>query len=237
MATLADFHTAAAAELGLDTNSSLSGDDAARVTQLANRAVLDILIKTKCRVREMSLNLTAGKDAYSLDTDVLVMLELWASDANGNERVLEPMALDEINTRRLYGDLATPPVSYYTLQGSDLLIVFPTPDSGGTLKGQYVPRPTAMSAAGNDPSTTTYGGIPSEYHDLIEEYIFYYAARGDDHQGSARGNQYLARYLQRIQEMRRELLRKRGNRLPIARVGRRDRSRRFLTNDPSVGLL
>lgn len=197
----------------------------------------DILIKTRIRVRELSMDLTEDEHEYALDADVLQMLELYATNSNGDGRPLEPITLDEFNAKRLFSDIGTTPVTEYTLQGSDLLLVYPSPGSGESIKGQYVPKPTAMSATGNDPSTDTYGGIPVEYHDAIELYVLWHGARADDHQASARGQQYFARYYQRIAEMRRELLAKRGNRLPIARVGRRQRSRRYVSNDPSVGFL
>lgn len=219
-----------ARELGLDTTSSLTGDDATVVTEWANRGVRDILIKTHVRVRELSMDLTSGTDEYSLDADVLQMLSLRSFDGT-DDREMEPLTLDDINLRRIRGDLSSGPARYYTLQGADFLIVYPTPGSGESLQGEYVPKPTVMSANTHDPSDTTYGGIPIEYHDVLELYMLYHGARADDHQASQRGRQYQADYLRRIAEMRSELFRKRGVRRPHLRVRRRGSSR--VSSDPS----
>lgn len=230
MSTLGTLHSHVARELGLDTTSALSGDDATVVTEWANRAVRDILIKTHVRVRELSMDLTADKDEYALDTDVLQMLSLRSNDGT-DDREMEPLSLDEINRRRIHGDLSSGPARFYALWGSDLLVLYPMPSSGESLQGYYVPKPTAMSTNTDDPSTDTYGGIPVEYHDVIELYVLWHGARADDHQASARGQQYQAQYLRRIAEMRSELFRKRGVVRPHLRVRRRGSSR--VSSDPS----
>lgn len=214
----------------MDTDSSLTGNDATFVTEWANRAVRDVLIKTHVRVRELSMSLTSGTDEYALDTDILQMLSLRSNDG-ADDREMEPLTLEDLNRRRIHGDLSSGPARYYSLQGSDYLIVYPIPGSGESLLGEYVPKPTEMSSASHDPSNTTYGGIPVEYHDVIELYILHHGARSDDHQASARGQQYQAQYLRRIGEMRAELFRKRGVSRPHLRVSRRKSSR--ISSDPS----
>lgn len=230
MATLGVLHSHVARELGLDTDSSLSGNDATVVTEWLNRAVRDILVKTHVRVREFSMDLTAGTDEYSLDTDILQMLSLRSNDGS-DDREMEPLTLDDLNRRRILGDTSSSPARFYTLLGSDMLILYPVPGTGESVQGEYVPKPTEMSAAAHDPANTTYGGIPIEFHDAVELYALWHGGRADDHQESARGNQYRAEYYQRVAEMKAELNRKRGVRKPHARVRRRGSSR--VTSDPS----
>jgi len=229
MATLSTLKTHVVSELGLD-----STNDDALLTEWANRAVRDVLIKTKCRVRELSMALTSGTDTYSLDANVLVLLHLW-NTASNDDYPMERLHLDDINTRRLYGDSATAPARYYALVGNDLLIVYPKPGTGENIKGQYVPKPTEMSTGTHDPSTATYGGIPVEYHDAIELYMLYHAARYDNHQPSRFGLDYMLTYQRRVAEIRAELNKKGGLLLPAMQVNRRYRSRfRSAARDPSV---
>jgi len=224
---LGTIKTAVKDELGYGGDS---GTEDAAITRWANRAVRDILIKTHVRVRELSMALTSGTDEYALDTDILQLLSLKSYDGS-DDREMEPLTLSDINVRRIRGDLSSGPARYYSLQGSDYLILYPTPGSGESVRGEYVPKPTEMSSDTHDTSNTTYGGIPVEYDDVVELYVLYHAARADDHQGSQRGRQYQADYLRRVQEMRAELNRKRGITRPHLRVRRRNSS--VISSDPS----
>ncbi len=110
--------------------------------------------------------------------------------------------------------------------------VAPAPSSAAVLRFYYVPRPLAMladgtlTADGNDPSNPTYGGIPDEYHDAIQFYVNWRAAKYDDKGGgfsrgnaSSPGQSYFDDYRRRIKEIRKELRQKGARGLHAGVVG------------------
>jgi hypothetical protein len=228
MATLEEMTTQVAGELGLHTT-----DDQARIWRELNRGVRDVLLRTRCYVTTTTLSLTEGTGDYTLSANTLAINYAYVT---GEERLLEPVNPEEIIERRLR-TTSTDTSTLYAMQGANLLMVYPTPSSSGTLTFYYVPQPTAMSISSHDPSEATYGGIPDEYADAIEMYACWRLGSMRDDQTSGQGERYRILYEGqdgrggRIAQIKREIHRKQGVRSSVAKVGRR---RFMLSSDPSA---
>lgn len=112
---------------------------------------------------------------------------------------------------------------YYALNGANRLEVYPTPTSAVTLVAVHVPKPTEMSSDSHDPSDTTYGGIPVEFHPALEEYAKWKMADYDDDSTSQNGLVYQAEYLRLVRDARRAIKQRGGRTLGRAVVGRKPR--------------
>lgn len=96
-----------------------------------------------------------------------------------------------------YRNLASPsssPVFSYALEGANLLLLYPVPSVADTLTLYYTPVPTAMANASDDPSTATYGGIPTVLHRGIELFALWKMADEMDDAGSQQGASYRQMY-------------------------------------------
>jgi len=233
--------------LGLDdtpVNPDNPGDELILMQRWVNRAITDVLVKTRCRLDEADMSLIAGTTDYRIDDDILAVDEISAPDASGQPYMLTEVPNQTI-TDILYQDAPQVPgtPSYYYCKG-DYLRVAPTPTDGIVLHYFYVPRPTEIPADGTtandtaDLSDGTYGGIPSEFHDVVVSYCLWQAAQYDDKGGGfyrghafAPGSAYQALYQDRIKEIRRELRGKAGRGMHMARIGYPDRRGPGFRND------
>lgn len=223
MATLADFRTRVAAKLGL-TNTV--GGDQPLMDSWANEAVRDILIQTKCYVTSQTLT-PATQDSTLPST--LAITELLASDG----LALERLQVQELLDRRFNNPTnATGTPRYYATQGANMLMLYPPPGGTETLTAYYVPVPTEMSTGTHDPSNTTYGGIPVQYHKAIELYMLWQGADYDDDASSKMGQTYLVQYEGYLKTIRKSILHQGGRRLGSVKVRSRDRS--YRSSDNSV---
>lgn len=225
MANLATLRSRVSKKLGLDETAS--GDEETLVTGWLNDAVLDVLVETHVRVaRDSSVALTADVADYELSSTILAIHNITDSDGIPLQRVTE----EEINQYRRASASATS-VMRYAVSGSNLLMLWPTPSTAATLSIYYVPRPTAMSSGTHDPSDTTYGGIPAEWHKALEFYALWQAADYDDDVTSAQGDRYYGQYQLWINKIRKHTRLKGGRRQPSLRLGRRES---MISNDPSM---
>lgn len=136
---------------------------------------------------------TANQGDYTLDSGI-IRLKGWQWAGSGTYSSPEPVGVDELLRLRAAGVSAGAwPASYYAVQGN-LLMVYPTPSAADTITIYCTPRPTAMSAGTHDPSSATYGGIPSEFHPAIERYALWKLGSADDDQSSAQGERYRIEY-------------------------------------------
>lgn len=181
MATLADFRTRVSAKLGLD-NTAASAEQLL-IDSWCNEAVEQILVRTRCYVASGTLSYTTS-DAQ-LPSTVLAIQDLY----NADNVPLEQITPQDVLTFRRGVQVTSTLPWRYALNGS-LVMIYPTPTASGSLTMLYVPRPTAMTTGANDPSTTTYGGIPSEWHKLIEFYALAEGSDYDDDQTGAQGERY-----------------------------------------------
>lgn len=218
---LGDYRIAVCGEIGL-TNTA-GHREQLMVDKATNEGVVEFLRLTKCHVLPFSTDLVAGDSDYELDTNVLSLKDLYVSSTNNAVDVplLRPVSGAEIVRMRRYPSAGSAP-AYYSLEGANLLRIFPAAlSSDDTLQGLYVPRPTKMTVAGNDSSDSTYGGVPEEFSPAVEAYAKWKAATWDDDTSSQIGLGYKAEWLERVKEAKISLNQKAGKRWAPARPKRR----------------
>ena len=217
MATLTQLRVAVQQKLGLD--STAAGVEETLLTGWLNEAVVDVLLRSRCNVNLATITTTANVGDYTLPTSILAVQDLTYSDTTG-VRQLRRITPEEILRRRF---VAYPGaiVSAYALNGSDMLMLSPSPTSVNTISLYYVPRPLPMSSASHDPSDDAYGGIPLEYQKAVELYAMAEAAEFTDHQPSGFGGNYRQLYEQKLIEIKRGMRHKGGRSLGPVILGRR----------------
>lgn len=201
---LTGFRTEIAAKLSLNTSDAA---ELALIDQWINDGVAEVVAETKSKVAVATAAITAGEPDYEMDTAILRIL--WVQNADGYE--LEPTAPDDILRLRLNG--AADVTRRYAVDGSNMLMLYPTPAAAGTLTLRYVPRPVTLSSGSDTPSE-----IPSEFHRAVTWYALWQGADYDDDQTSAQGARYQQLYEQQLARIRGRLQKKRGRRLPRAQV-------------------
>ncbi len=227
--------------LGLDDTAG--SDELILMQRWANRGVVDFLIKTHAYLEIGQMALSIGTSNYRIDPNILAMDEVTLPDTSGN-----PIRLDIIDSADLQYYLANTTASivsplYASIDGT-LMRVAPAPTSAVTLTYFYVPKPTEMTADGttgadaNDPSTATYGGIPTEFHDAIFTYMLWKGAEYDDKGGGfyrghafAPGYAYQTVYEQMCKDAVKRLRQKAGRGMHAGKVGYPDRFRVGRRND------
>lgn len=173
----------------------------------------DVLIETHCRVRSQTVtvgDLTAQAAGDFLLPDGMLAVASIVTD----EGTLEPVQPDEIRNARLALGVTGPTV--FAVEGSDLLMLFPTPDDDAELTIYYVPDPEEATSDSYEPSF-----VPSAWHRLIEEYMLWKAADSDDDTTSFQGERYREHYQDGLARARRAFRNMGGPRRARARVGRR----------------
>lgn len=176
--------------MGLENTA---GGDQPRLTGWANDAVIDMLLRTHCYVATTTISLSVGVGDYTLSNTILAIEDIYLTSGAANFRVRRLASTDLINLRLF--SVTSAPIQMYALSGANLLLVYPTPLQADTLNVYYVPRPTALSAGTDDPSDTTHGGIPSEFHYGLELYMMWKAADAFDDSSSSNGETYRRLYL------------------------------------------
>lgn len=211
MSNLSTLQTNVAAELGLVNTSA---GDQPQITAALNKAVVDMLRRTHCYIVSATSTLTAGVYEYDLDSSILAIDEIWVSASGVGGHELERVDSRTVKRNVAYSQTVQGTPYMYALLGANRLVVFPVPNAADTMTQWYVPRPTAMSAGANDPSTATYGGIPAEFHDGLELYAEWRLGSLADDASSGQGARYKQDYLEFIRDMKADLFRKGGKRLP-----------------------
>lgn len=206
---------AVSAKLGLD--NSVAGDQT-NIDGWLNEGVVDVLTRTGCYVTSATMTETSGTGDYTLDTGILKVVGLsWSNSSTGS--IPEQVSIPEILALRIMSPASTSwPASCYAVAGANLLMVWPTPSGADVITIYYVPRPTVMSSGANDPSVSTYGGVPSEYVKAVEYYACWQAGDYNNDQQSEGGERYRVLYEQMLARIRSETVRK-GGRLGRAQVG------------------
>lgn len=171
-----------------------------------------MLLRTRCKVRRATIDLTSGTYDYTLPTAALALLEL-QNTASSVDYPMERLTLQELMWKRRATGSA--PARYYTIDG-DLLTLYPTPGSGETLTVYYVPRPTALSATSDAPTD-----IPAEFHKLLEWWALAEGGEYDQSSTGGGGLASLARYENGVKQLRKYARLRGGNRLAPLRPGRR----------------
>ncbi|MCR4340858.1 MAG: hypothetical protein NUW01_13340 [Gemmatimonadaceae bacterium] len=225
MSTLTELEVEVASEIG----SINATDDQTAIRRELNRGVRRIL-RQPPYVYLTSQTVTPGANAdYTIATSILLITDLYVT-AGSVDYPLEKTSLADIIRLRQASASSAGPARYYAQVGSNKLAFYPTPAAADTMTVYYVPVPTAMSTSSHDPSDATYGGIPVDYHDLIARYAMARLASFDDDASSAQGSRYWEEFNSGLAQMRRELNRHGGRRLPRARLS----NRRIFPSDPSI---
>lgn len=208
MPTLAQFRTRIAAKLGFDNTASSA--EQSLIDSWVNEAVVEILLRTHCTVETGDMAVTAGTWDYQLDTDILAIRDLWKQGASGDVEPVIRMSEQEILD--LHRSSTTSDAAYlrYAVSGANLLLVWPTPSSAYTLHLLYVPRPTTMTDGAHDPSVSTYGRIPTEYHKAIEYYALWQGAEYDENQPAQGGERNRALFENYLAAVIRPAMKRKG---------------------------
>lgn len=187
--TLDDFRSHIAQSLGLDNTASST--EQGFIDDWVNEGIRQFLLDTHCHVATSTIALTADQGDYALPTTSLVVRKVWALDSDSLNVPLAPTTVEEILwLRRSTG---TPPSNYYAYTG-DLLMLYPIPTADGTLDIIHVPYPTALSGGSDDPSVAANGGIPVQYHWIVELFAKARAGEYADDISSRMGMDYFAQY-------------------------------------------
>lgn len=145
------------------------------LVRAANSGVRQVLQETRCYVVRDTLSLTAGTSEYTLDADYIALLE--ASNEGDDARSTFSLVQADYLLERKRRQLASSTARRYTLIGSNLLIVEPTPDTATSITLYVVPAPAnELADRSDDPSDTAYGGIPEFGHRAIEMWMCMEAA-------------------------------------------------------------
>lgn len=215
MATLANFRTRISARVGLDTTAA--GAEEVLVDSWVNEGVREVLLRTHCYVKCIDLTLTSSSWKYDLPTTALTLKKVIGPE-NRPVEVVTPTELFELRL----ADSAASSVPYrVAFYGSNLLLIWPTPSSAAVLEAFYVPKPTEMSTGTHDPSNTTYGGIPTEFHHAIELWALAKASDYGHEQRTQNGLKYMAEFDQYILKVVRPAVMRKGGQLGRIRVGPR----------------
>jgi hypothetical protein len=211
VATLAQFRSRVSSKTGLD-NTAASAEQVLMDSWI-NEGVIEVLLALRCYVIDLQLTLTTGKGDYTLDSSILDIQQLFVTDTASTSWSMQRCDPDEILYMRRVTAATSAPPRFYALNGANMLMVYPTPQEADVITVYYVPRPTALSSAGDDPSAASLGGVPTEYHKLIEWWACAEAADFTDSSNSQKGNFYLQKFAAKVKDYRRRQLLK-GGKLP-----------------------
>lgn len=221
--TRGDFIFECSRALGLDDTAG--GDELTLMQRWANRGVVDVLVRTGCFVELGDMTLTDSQTDYRIDSSILAIKNVHITSTVDSTQV-SPIEVVDMQTVDEYLD-ANPAASDPTMMAfyDTLLRVAPVPAGANTIRFYYVPRPTEMTDDANDPSTTTYGGIPVEYHEAILYYMLWKGAEYDDKQAALKPQEYRQAYEGLLNDINKQSRHKSGRGMNPARVGYPRRSR------------
>jgi hypothetical protein len=222
LSTLAQFRSQVSYKLGLD-NTAASVEQGL-IDGWVNEAVVDILMETQVYIVESVASLTASQGDYVMDSNILIVKDVNVN-SGGISYMFDHVSPDEIIQRRALGagSNVVGPSRLYALNGADVLMLYPNPSAGDSLTFYYVPRPTALVNASDDPSSAALGGIPSEWHKAIQWYALWQAADYMDDDSSQQGERYRTYYESWLKRIKKERSYKGGRRLGAIVAGRRRR--------------
>lgn len=213
--TLEQLRRAVGRKIGMDY--STAGDDRNLIDAWCNEGVREVLLRTHCYVAVADVQTVANEWQYDLSTNIMAITQLWRDGETSPTIRVTPEEI--IALRRQSGSTDATSLRW-ALEGTNLLLLWPTPTSVYDIDFIYVPRPTEMASNEHDPSNSVYGGIPVEYHKAIELWALW---NGSDHEHDGttqRGVNYLAQFDEYLKKVKGSVNRK-GGALPRARVGRR----------------
>lgn len=147
--------------LGLARSGADGTEEYQQIQDVVNDAVIDILSRTRLYIRTVDLTLTAGEDEYDWGSSVLNIhnLRYMKSDGSSGDELVEVSP----------GDIAGSGSGTYAIMGYNRICLGWTPVASTDpttlkLRGWYTPKPSAMVNDNDDPSTSTFGLIPVQFH-------------------------------------------------------------------------
>lgn len=212
--TLAQYRTRISAELGLDNSA---GGDQTLIDARVNAGYEQFLLDTHCQIRSDTATMLAGTGDYQLDSNIMAVVAVEVS-SGGTTYGFERTSAEDVLRLRRGGSWTQSPPYVYAMEGSDLLMVWPTPSGGDVMTFYYVPRPTALSLSSDTPTA-----VPAEFHDALEFYAEGRLGSYDDDKTSAQGQRYLDLYMDMVKRCRTAIRGKGGRRLAPAVVNPRRR--------------
>ena len=217
---LATFRSRISGAIGLDNTASST--EQGLIDGWVNEAVEQFLIEVKPHWRTAQLATTAGSGDYTLDTDILAFKDIYLAPGDSSiNRQLQQVDTEEIIRNRILLSASTGVSPYkYAVQGSNILMLFPVPQSGDVLHILYIPRPTALSATADSPSATANGGIPAEFHPILEAYAKWKGADYADDKSSQYGQLYLQEWARGLAKAKEIQMKKAGVRTGSAKIGK-----------------
>jgi hypothetical protein len=204
MSTFAEFTSAVTTRTGSDDSTSIG--------RYVNEAYVDVLTRTRCKVSSATLSLTAGTSDYSLDTaTILEITEIAKVTSVGVDYIPQRCTPQEILALRA-NSTGSSPVTRYATDGTTLM-VWPTPAAADTLTYYYIPRPATLT--GSD--IPSY--LPAQWHKALFWYAAAEASDDRDDESSGQGELYRVKYEKMLRDIRKNMNRMGGRRLPRATVG------------------
>ena len=224
--TLLDAINRASRTLGI--SQAASGAERQLLIDWYNEAVDQFLTETKMVQKTLKLAMTANQGDYTIDDQIISMKDLNYVPSGQQGWLMIPCDETEIIQRRLLQSAVAMAPQRYALAGSNTIMIWPTPSSSADyVHGLYVSHPTtAMSADAHSPDTSTYGGIPVEWHPVLLWYVFWQAAMLTKDEASGAGQAFEQRWMAGLQRAKMRQAKKLGVRVPRARVGPRDKGSR-----------
>ena len=202
--------------VGLSTTAS--GNDDVLLGEYLNDAVRKFLVETKVNVDRSAITVSAETDDSEMSSNVLQLVAIEITGTSGESLVPQRVDPEEILWHRRVTPSSGITTRKYALVGDNLFMWYPSLASGAVVTVYYVPKPTEMSDASHDPSNSTYGGIPIQYHDVLEEYATWKMLDYDD--SPKRVAQTEQRYMRMMVEARRAIRGQGGQSLgKIPRIG------------------
>jgi hypothetical protein len=155
----------------LDTTAAAA--DEVEIDRRVNEGATDFMLRTGIKVQQGNPTLTANEGDYTLDTDILDIMDVYSTSGSQDYR-MERISVPELLEMRRGASTMVGPARYYATAGANLLMVYPTPTGADELTVYFVPRPVTLSAPSDTPSE-----IPAEYHPAV--------GAGAEVQGGVRG--------------------------------------------------
>jgi hypothetical protein len=199
------------AELTSAVTTRTGNDDSTSIGRYVNEARVDVLLRTRCNVTALTIALAGTADETLDDGDVLEITEVTKVAAGGVDYLLQRVTPQEILRLRANSSDTSPSRKYAT-EGLTMMF-WPTPAAGDVLTYYGVPTPTVLTGA-DVPSD-----IPLQWHKALFFYAAAEASDDRDDESSGQGELYRAKYEKMLRDIRKNMNRMGGRRLPRATVG------------------
>lgn len=199
------------------TSDAAGSADRAFLVTAVNEGIRQILQDTRCLVTKVTANLVNGQSEYELSaflstaSEILAIVDYTNDDTNRTSLSVAPTT--DILSRRLQG--ATGAARRFTLLGSNLIIVQPTPNAAATATFYAVVKGADLTTTSGATSLDTY--LPVFAQKALEDWVCKEASeKNKDYQGV---QYYTASYDREAIKIRKRGRWLSGRRLPAGAMG------------------